>query len=68
MHACSTFSCLLAEIDVDCSYVLAAKASPSGVEMARLVSLCYGGKSASVPSYLCDGTGTLYRLLSVTRP
>ena len=65
MHACSTSSCLPAEI-VDCSYVLAVKTSPPAVEMARLVALRYGGESASVPVCLCDGTGTLYRLLSVT--
>ena len=67
MHACSTSSCLPAEIGVDFSYVLAVKASPPDVEMARLVALRYGGggKSASFPG-LCDGTGTLYRLFSVT--
>ena len=41
MHACSTSSCLAAEIVVDCSYVLAVKASPPDVEMARLVALRY---------------------------
>ena len=66
MHACSTSSCLAAEIVVDCSYVLAVKASPPDVEMARLVALRYGGESASVPGCLCDGTGTLYRIFSVT--
>ena len=66
MHACSISSCLPAEIVVDCSYVLAVKASPPGVEMARLVALRYGDDSTSVPGCLCDGTGTLYRLLSVT--
>ena len=55
-------SCLPAEIVVDCSYVLAVKASPPDVEMARLVALRYGGESAS--GYLCDDTGTLYRLFS----
>ena len=68
MHACSTSSCLPAEIGVDSSYVLAVKASPPDVEMARLAALRYGGESASVSCCLCDGTGTLYRLLSVTRP
>ena len=57
-------SCLPAEIVVDCSYVLAVKASPD-VEMARLVALRYGGESASVPGCLCDDTGTLDRLFSV---
>ena len=66
MHACSTSSCLPAEIVVDYSNVLAVKASPSGVEMARLVALRYGGESASVPGFFCGGTATLYRLFSVT--
>ena len=66
MHACSTSSCMPAEIVVDCSYVLADKASPPYVEMARLVALSYGGESAPVPGCLCDRTGTLYRLFSVT--
>ena len=65
MHACST-SCLPGAEVVDCSYVLAVKVSPPDVEMARLVALRYGGESASVSGCLCDGTGTLYRLLSVT--
>ena len=64
MYACSTSSCLPAEIVVDCSYVLAVKASPPDVEMACLVALRYGGESASVPGRLCDGTGTPYRLFS----
>ena len=64
MHACST-SFLPDEIVVDCSYVLAVKASPPDVEMARLVALRCGGESASVPGCLCDGTGTLYRIFSV---
>ena len=68
VHACSTASCLLAEIDVDCSYVLAVKASPTDVEMARLVALSYGSESASVPGFLSDGTGTFHRLFSVVRP
>ena len=67
MHACSTSSCLPAEIVVDCSNVLAVKASPPNVEMARLVALRYGGEPESVPGCLFDGTGTLYRLFSVTR-
>ena len=67
MHACST-SFLPDEIVVDCSYVLAVKASPPDVEMARLVALRYDGESASDPGSLCDGTDTLYRLFSVTRP
>ena len=66
MHACSTSSCLPAEINAGYSYVLAVKASPPDVEMARLVALPYGGESASVPGCLCDGTDILYRLLSVT--
>ena len=66
MHACSTSSGLRAEIVVDYSYVVAVKASPPDVELARLVVLRYGGESASVPGCLCDGTGTLYRLFSVT--
>ena len=66
MHACFTSSCLPAEIVVDYSYVLAVKASPPDVEMARSVALRYGGESASVPGYLCDGTGTFYRFFSVT--
>ena len=66
MHTCSTSSSLLAEIVVDYSYVLAVKASPPDVEMARLVALRNGGEWASVPGCLCDGTGTLYRLFSVT--
>ena len=47
MHACSTSTCLPAEIVVDCSYVLAVKASPSDVEMARPVSLRCSGEWAS---------------------
>ena len=66
MHACSTSSGLRAEIVVDSSYVLAVKASPPDVELVRLVTLRYGGESASVTGCLCDGTGTLYRLFSVT--
>ena len=62
-HACSTSSFLPAEIVVDCSYVLAVKASPD-VEMARLVVVRYGGESASIPGCFCDGTGTLYRACS----
>ena len=57
-----------AEIVVDCSYVLAVKASPQDVEMARLVAVRYGGESESVPGCLFDDTGTLYCLVSVTRP
>ena len=53
MHACSTSSCLPAEIVVDCSYVVAVKASSPDVEMARLVVLRYGGESALVPSWSC---------------
>ena len=68
MNACSTSSCLLTEIVVDYSYVLAVKASPPGVKMARLVALRYGGESASVPGCFCDSTCTLHRLFSVTRP
>ena len=68
MHACSTSSCLPAEIVVDYSYVLAVRASPPDVEMAHLVALPYSGESALVPGCLCDGTGTLYRLFSVTWP
>ena len=48
MHACSTSSCMPVEIVVDCSYVLAIKASPPEVEMARLVAPRYGGESESV--------------------
>ena len=66
MHARSTSPCQPAEIVFDCSYVLAVKASPPDVEMSRLVALRYGGESASVPGCSCDGTGTLYRLLSAT--
>ena len=66
MHACSTSTCLPAEIVVDYICVLAVKASPPDVEMARLVALRYGGQSASVPGCLCDVTGTVYRLFSVT--
>ena len=46
--------------------LLPAKASPPDVEMERLVALRYGGESASVPGCLCDGTGTVYHLFSVT--
>ena len=62
MRAPPSTSCLPAEIVVDCSYVLAVKASPPDVEMARLVALRYGGESASVPGCFCDSTSTLYRL------
>ena len=55
------------EIVVDSSYVIAVKASPPDVEMARVVALRYGGESASVSGCLCDGTCTLYRHVSVTR-
>ena len=68
VHACSTSSGLLAEIVDAYTYVLAVKASPPDVEMARLVALRYDGESASDPGSLCDGTDTLYRLFSVTRP
>ena len=54
---------------VDCSYLLADKASPPEddyfVEMALLVALRYGSEPASAPDCFCDGTGTLYRLFSV---
>ena len=60
------WTCLLAEIVVDCFYVLAVEASPPYVEIARLVALRYGGESASAPGCSCDGTGPLYRLFSVT--
>ena len=66
MHACSASSCLPAEIFNDCSYVIAVKASPPDVEMARLVALGYGSESVSDPGCLCDGTGTLYRVFVVT--
>ena len=66
MHACSTPSCLLAEIVVYCGYALGVKVSPPDVEMARLIALRYGGELASVPGCLCDGTRTFYRFLSVT--
>ena len=59
IHACSTSSCLAAEIVVGCGYVLAVKTSPPDVEMARLVALRYGSESGAVPGCLCDGTGTL---------
>ena len=52
MRACFTSCCQPAEIVVDCSYVLTVKASPPDVEMARLVALCYGGESESVPGCL----------------
>ena len=65
VHACSTSSCLPAEIVVDCSYVVADQESPPDVEMARLVALRDGSESVSVLGCLCDGTGTLYRLVSV---
>ena len=61
----SISSCRPAEIVINCSYVLAVKASPPDVEMARSVALRYGGESASVPGSLCDGTGTVYRLFFV---
>ena len=52
MHACSTSSCLPVEIAVDRSYVLAVKASPPDVEMARLVGLRYGGESGVIAGLL----------------
>ena len=52
-------------VDYSC-YVLAVKVSPPDVEMARLVALRYGGESASAPGWLCDATGTLHRIFSVT--
>ena len=67
MRAPPPLACLPADI-VACSCVLAVKASPPDVEMARLVALRYGGESALVPGCLCGGTGTLYRLVSVTSP
>ena len=66
MHACFTSSCQPAEIVINYSYVLAVKASPPNVEIARRVDLRYGGESASVPGCLYDGTRTLYRIFSVT--
>ena len=65
VRACSTSSCLPAEVVVWCNYVLALKASPPDVEMAGLGALRFGGESALVPGCLCDGTGTLYRMFSV---
>ena len=65
-HACSTSSCLHAEIVVDYRYVLAVKASPPDVAMARLVVLRYGVESASVPGCVCDEAHTLDRLFSLT--
>ena len=67
MHAppLPRWTCLPAEIVVECSYVLAVKASPD-VEMARFVALRYGGDLALFPDSLCDGTGTIYRIFSVT--
>jgi len=52
---------------VDCSYVLAVKASPPDAEMARLAALRYGDESESVPGSFCDGTCTLFHLSSGTR-
>ena len=66
MHAPPPPACLPDKIVVDCSYVLAVKASPPDVEMARRFVLRYGGESASVPGCLCDGTSTLQRFFSVT--
>ena len=68
MHACSSSSCLPAEIVVDSSYVLVVMASPPDVVMTRLVALRYGGESELVPGCLFDGTGTVYRLFSLKRP
>ena len=65
IHAPPPPVCLLT-IVVDCSYVLPVKASPPDVETARLVDLRYGSESVSVRGCLYDGTGTLYRLFSVT--
>ena len=59
------YSCLPAQIVVDCSYFLAVKASPPDVDMARLVALRYGGEWVSVPGCLRDGTDTLHRIFSV---
>ena len=67
MHACSTSSSLPDEVVVDCSYVLAVKASPPDAEMARLAALRYGDESESVPGSFCDGTCTLFHLSSGTR-
>ena len=61
-------ACMLRLFLTTYSYVLAVKASPPDVEMARLIAIRYGGESESVPGCLCDGTGTLYRLFSVTGP
>ena len=66
VHACSTSSCLPAEIVVDCIYAIAVKASLPDVEMAPLVGLHYSEESASVPGCLSDGTGTRCRQFSVT--
>ena len=62
------YSCLPAQIVVDCSYFLAVKASPPDVDMARLVALRYGGESASTLGVLCAGTSTVCRLFSVVWP
>ena len=66
MHACSTSSCLPAEIVVDCIYVFTVEASPPDVEMVRLVALRYGGESSSISGCLCDGTGALYASSLIT--
>ena len=66
LPACPTSPCQHGENVDDYSYVLAIEESPSNVEMAHPVPLRYGGETASVSGYVCDGTGTLYRLSSVT--
>ena len=65
MHAPPPPACLL-RLLLTAATFSPSLASPRDVEMARLVALRYGGESASVPGCLCDGTGTLYRLFSVT--
>ena len=67
MHACSTSSCLSAKVVVHYSYVPAIKASPSDVEMARLVALPYGGESASVSGCLQKTRAPAQPLVSNSR-
>ena len=71
VHACSIFSWLPAERF--CRLKLLARRQGIGtrerllLEMVRLVALrSYDRESASAPGCMLDGTGTLYRLFSVT--
>ena len=66
MHAPPLPACLLRLFLTSATFSPSRHHYQSDVEMARLVALRYGRESASVPGCLCNSTGTLYHLFSVT--